>query len=67
MCHCSFQNIMSSSLHSIIILSNSDVEDALSSTNAPDYTLALSYYSLASPGSISFNSSEDLTKDLLFH
>ncbi|GJX93686.1 hypothetical protein Tco_0348272 [Tanacetum coccineum] len=42
----------------IIILSYSDVEDALSSTNAPDYTPALSDYSPASPGSTSFNTSK---------
>ncbi|GJW06134.1 putative reverse transcriptase domain-containing protein [Tanacetum coccineum] len=44
--------------HPIIILSDSDVEDALSSTNALDYTPALSDYSPASPGSTSFNTSE---------
>ncbi|GJT37722.1 transposase, Ptta/En/Spm [Tanacetum coccineum] len=38
--------------HSIIILSDSDVEDALSSINAPDYISALSDYSLALPGTL---------------
>ncbi|GJV75395.1 hypothetical protein Tco_1506979 [Tanacetum coccineum] len=33
--------------HPIIILFDSDVEDALSSTNAPDYTPALSYSHLS--------------------
>nr|GEV09878.1 putative reverse transcriptase domain-containing protein [Tanacetum cinerariifolium] len=50
---------MFSSNHPIIIPSDSDIEDALSSTNALDYTSALSNYSLTSPGSTSFNYLED--------
>ncbi|GKF33503.1 hypothetical protein Tco_0106703, partial [Tanacetum coccineum] len=53
------------STHSIIILSDSDVEDAFSSINTPDYTPASPDYSLASLGNTSFDPSEDLSKDLL--
>ncbi|GKF93911.1 hypothetical protein Tco_0283611 [Tanacetum coccineum] len=56
---------MSTSTHPIFVLSNSNVEDAFSSTNTPDYTLASSDYSPASPGNTSPNSSDDLTKYLL--
>ncbi|GJZ11521.1 hypothetical protein Tco_0546280 [Tanacetum coccineum] len=56
---------MSTSTHPIIILSDSDVEDAFSSTNTLDYTLASPDYSLASPGNTSSDSSENLSKDLL--
>ncbi|GJY29151.1 hypothetical protein Tco_0404918 [Tanacetum coccineum] len=56
---------MSTSTHPIIVLSNSNVEDDFSSTNTPDYTLALPNYSLASPGNTSSDPSEDLSKDLL--
>ncbi|GJV98176.1 hypothetical protein Tco_1553428 [Tanacetum coccineum] len=56
---------MSTSTHSIIILSDSNIEDAFSSTNTPDYTLASPDYFPASPGNTSFDSSEDLSKDLL--
>ncbi|GKE70951.1 hypothetical protein Tco_1529023, partial [Tanacetum coccineum] len=56
---------MSTSTHHIIVLSNSNVEDAFSSTNTPDYTLALPDYSPASPGNTSSDHSEDLSKDLL--
>ncbi|GJU08162.1 hypothetical protein Tco_1124592 [Tanacetum coccineum] len=56
---------MSLSTHPIIVLSDSDVEDAFSSTNTPDYTLASPDYSLASPGNTSSDPSEDLSKDLL--
>ncbi|GKB32167.1 hypothetical protein Tco_0871568 [Tanacetum coccineum] len=56
---------MSTFTHPIIVLSNSNVEDAFSSTNTPDYTLASSDYSPASPGNTSPNSSDDLTKYLL--
>ncbi|GJW23868.1 hypothetical protein Tco_0037679 [Tanacetum coccineum] len=52
-------------IYTIIILSDSDVEDTFSSTHSPDYILALSDYSLASPGNTSPNFSDDLTKDLL--
>ncbi|GKD63171.1 hypothetical protein Tco_1305279 [Tanacetum coccineum] len=56
---------MSSSTHPIIILSDSNVEDAFSSTTTLDYTLASPNYSPASPGNTSSDSSEDLSKDLL--
>ncbi|GJX33207.1 hypothetical protein Tco_0243062 [Tanacetum coccineum] len=56
---------MSTSTHPIIILSDSDVEDAFSSTNTPNYTPASPNYSSASPGNTSSNPSEDLSKDLL--
>ncbi|GJW20280.1 hypothetical protein Tco_0030902 [Tanacetum coccineum] len=49
---------MSTSTHPIIILSNSEIEDAFSSTNTPDYFPT-------SPGNTSFDSSENLSKDLL--
>ncbi|GJT85649.1 hypothetical protein Tco_1067366 [Tanacetum coccineum] len=45
--------------------SNYDVEDAFSSTNTPDYTLASPDYSLASPGNTSPGPSDDLSKYLL--
>ncbi|GKC38545.1 hypothetical protein Tco_1050929 [Tanacetum coccineum] len=54
---------MSTSIHPIIILSDSDVEDAFSSTNTPDYTSASPDYSPASSGNTSFDSSEDSSKD----
>ncbi|GKB19050.1 hypothetical protein Tco_0852973, partial [Tanacetum coccineum] len=54
---------MSTSTHPIIILSDSDVEDAFSSTNAPDYTSASSDYSPTSPGNTSSDLSEDSSKD----
>ncbi|GKA58545.1 putative reverse transcriptase domain-containing protein [Tanacetum coccineum] len=54
---------MSTSTHPIIILSDSDVEDAFSSTNAPDYTPASPDYSPASPGNTSSDPSEDSSKD----
>ncbi|GJU61426.1 reverse transcriptase domain-containing protein [Tanacetum coccineum] len=54
---------MSTSTHPIIILSDSDVEDAFSSTNALDYTPASPDYSPASPGNTSSNPSEDSSKD----
>ncbi|GKC14976.1 hypothetical protein Tco_1011758 [Tanacetum coccineum] len=56
---------MSTSTHPIIILSYSNVEDALSFTTTPDYTPASPDYSPASPGNTSSDSSEDLSKDLL--
>ncbi|GJZ49085.1 hypothetical protein Tco_0603275, partial [Tanacetum coccineum] len=61
--------VMSTSTHLIIILSDSNVEDAFSSTNTPDYTLASPDYSLATPGNTSSNPenesdpSEDPSKD----
>ncbi|GJU43043.1 putative ribonuclease H-like domain-containing protein [Tanacetum coccineum] len=56
---------MSSSTHPIIILSDSNVKDAFSSTNTPDYTLASPDSFPASPGNTFSNPSEDLSKDLL--
>ncbi|GJW59036.1 hypothetical protein Tco_0105767 [Tanacetum coccineum] len=56
---------MSTSTHPIIILSNSDVEDAFSSINTPDYTPASPDYFPALSGNTSFDSLEDLSKDLL--
>ncbi|GJY61893.1 hypothetical protein Tco_0462550 [Tanacetum coccineum] len=63
---------MSTSTYPIIILSNSDVEDAFSSTDTPDYTPASPDYSPATSGNTSSNSknesdpSEDLCScDLL--
>ncbi|GJU15876.1 hypothetical protein Tco_1143842 [Tanacetum coccineum] len=52
-------------IYPIIILSDSDVEYTFSSTHSPDYIMALSDYSLASPGNTSPNFSDDITKDLL--
>ncbi|GKA41274.1 hypothetical protein Tco_0733867 [Tanacetum coccineum] len=54
-CHCSFQNIMSSSPHSTITSSAFDMENAFSTMNIHNYT------STSSPtmGSTSFNSSKD--------
>ncbi|GKA89122.1 hypothetical protein Tco_0810934 [Tanacetum coccineum] len=57
--------IRSISTHPIIVLSHIDVEDAFSSTNTFDYTLASSDYSLASLGNTSSDPSEDLSKNLL--
>ncbi|GJR44485.1 hypothetical protein Tco_1308062 [Tanacetum coccineum] len=56
---------MSSSTHPITILSDSNVEDAFSSTNTPNYTPASPDYFPASPGNTPFDSSYDLTKYLL--
>nr|GEZ77675.1 hypothetical protein [Tanacetum cinerariifolium] len=47
---------MSTSTHPIIILYDSDVDDAFSSINTPDYTLASPDYSPASPENIDFDS-----------
>ncbi|GJT59592.1 hypothetical protein Tco_1003125 [Tanacetum coccineum] len=55
---------MSSYIHPSIP-SDYDVEDALSSTNAPNYIPTPLGYSLVTPGNISPDSSDDLTKDLL--
>ncbi|GJV25311.1 hypothetical protein Tco_1378006 [Tanacetum coccineum] len=52
-------------IYHIIVPSDSDVEDAFSFTNTPDYTPTSPDYSLASPGNTSFDPSEDLSKDLL--
>ncbi|GKF00948.1 hypothetical protein Tco_0027871, partial [Tanacetum coccineum] len=56
---------MSTSTHPIIVLSDSYIEDAFSSTNTPDYTPASPDYSPASSGNTSSDSSKDLSKDLL--
>ncbi|GKC12399.1 hypothetical protein Tco_1009181 [Tanacetum coccineum] len=56
---------MSTSTHPIIVLSDSYIEDAFSSTNTPDYIPASPDYSPASPGNTSSDPSEDLSKDLL--
>nr|GEY11191.1 hypothetical protein [Tanacetum cinerariifolium] len=56
---------MSSSNYLFIAPSDSDIEDAFSSTNTPDYTLASPDYFPASPGNTPLDSSNDLTKDLL--
>ncbi|GJV53462.1 hypothetical protein Tco_1449203 [Tanacetum coccineum] len=56
---------MSSSTHPIIVPSDSNVEDAFSSTNTPDYTPASPDYFPSSPGNTPYNSSNDLTKYLL--
>ncbi|GKA31663.1 hypothetical protein Tco_0717968 [Tanacetum coccineum] len=54
---------MSTSTHPIIILSDSNVEDAFSSTNTPDYTPASPDYSPASPRNTSSDPLEDSSKD----
>ncbi|GJV00477.1 hypothetical protein Tco_1329747 [Tanacetum coccineum] len=56
---------MSSSTHPIIVVSNSNVADAFSSTNTPDYTPASPDYSPSSPGNTSPDPSEDLSKYIL--
>ncbi|GKB92383.1 hypothetical protein Tco_0964655 [Tanacetum coccineum] len=56
---------MSTSTHHIIVLSNSNVEDAFSFTNTPDYTLDSPDYFPTSPGNTFSDSSKDLSKDLL--
>ena len=52
------------STHPIIVPSDSDIEDAFSSTHSPDYTPASPDYFPASPGNTS-DPSDDLTKYLL--
>ncbi|GJX47019.1 hypothetical protein Tco_0272209 [Tanacetum coccineum] len=56
---------MSTSTHPIIVLSDSCIEDAFSSTNTPDYTPASPDYFPASPGNTFSDPSKDLSKDLL--
>nr|GFA18666.1 reverse transcriptase domain-containing protein [Tanacetum cinerariifolium] len=56
---------MSTSTHHIIVPSYSDIEDAFSSTNTPDYTPASPDYFPALPGNTSSDPSEDLSKYLL--
>ncbi|GKC02798.1 hypothetical protein Tco_0994408 [Tanacetum coccineum] len=57
--------IMSTSTHPIIVLFDSYIEDAFSSTNTPDYTPASPNYFPVSPGNTFSDPSEDLSKDLL--
>ncbi|GJT21764.1 hypothetical protein Tco_0891701 [Tanacetum coccineum] len=52
-------------IYPIIVPSDSNIEDAFSSTTTPDYTPASPDYSPASPGNTSSDPSEDLSKDLL--
>ncbi|GJV10982.1 hypothetical protein Tco_1352523 [Tanacetum coccineum] len=52
-------------IYPIIIPFDSNVEDAFSSTNTPDYTPASLDYFPASPGNTSFDSLDDLSKYLL--
>ncbi|GJZ26730.1 reverse transcriptase domain-containing protein [Tanacetum coccineum] len=52
---------MSTSTHPIMFPSDSDIEDAFSSTHTPDYTLALLDYFSASPGNTSLDPSDDLS------
>ncbi|GJU41502.1 hypothetical protein Tco_1194459 [Tanacetum coccineum] len=54
---------MFTSTHPIIILFDSDIDDAFSSTNTPDYVSASPDYSPASPGNTSYDPSEDSSKD----
>ncbi|GKC70759.1 hypothetical protein Tco_1116642 [Tanacetum coccineum] len=54
---------MSTSTHPIIILSDSDIRDAFSSTNTPDYILASPDYSPALLGNTSSDPLEDSSKD----
>ncbi|GKA44105.1 hypothetical protein Tco_0736829 [Tanacetum coccineum] len=56
---------MSTSTHPIIVLSDSNVEDAFSSTNTPDYILASPNYFPASSGNTTSDPLDDLSKDLL--
>ncbi|GJU55573.1 hypothetical protein Tco_1229287 [Tanacetum coccineum] len=52
-------------IYPIIVPSDSNVEDAFSSTTTPDYTPASPDYSPASPGNTSPDPSDDLSKYLL--
>ncbi|GJX72535.1 hypothetical protein Tco_0309706 [Tanacetum coccineum] len=56
---------MSTSTHPIIVLFDSYIEDAFSSTNTPDYTPASPNYFPVSLGNTFSDPSEDLSKDLL--
>ncbi|GKE22990.1 hypothetical protein Tco_1434502, partial [Tanacetum coccineum] len=49
----------------LIVPSDSNVEDAFSSTHTPDYTPTSPDYCPASPGNTSSDPSEDLSTDLL--
>nr|GEU73750.1 reverse transcriptase [Tanacetum cinerariifolium] len=52
-------------IYHIIVPSDSDIEDAFSSTHTPDYTPALTDYFLASPGNTSPDPSDDLSSIFL--
>ncbi|GKF14814.1 hypothetical protein Tco_0056276 [Tanacetum coccineum] len=52
-------------IYPIIVLSDSNVEDAFSSTKTLDYILASPNYFPASPGNTPSGSSDDLSKYLL--
>nr|GEU58971.1 reverse transcriptase domain-containing protein [Tanacetum cinerariifolium] len=56
---------MSTSTHPIIVSSDSDIEDAFSSTNTPNYTLASPDYFPASPRNTSPNPLDNLSKYFL--
>nr|GEV64457.1 hypothetical protein [Tanacetum cinerariifolium] len=56
---------MSTSTHPIIVPSDSDIEDAFSSTHSPNYTLASPDYFPNLSGNTSFDPSEDLSKYIL--
>nr|GEU58100.1 hypothetical protein [Tanacetum cinerariifolium] len=56
---------ISTSAHPIIVPSDSDIEDAFSATNTPDYTSASPDYSSVSSVNTSPNPSDDLSKYLL--
>ncbi|GKG13149.1 hypothetical protein Tco_0350109 [Tanacetum coccineum] len=56
---------MSTSNHPIIVSSDSNIQDAFSSTHSLDYTPASPDYFPASPGNTSPNPSDDLSKYLL--
>nr|GFA88154.1 reverse transcriptase domain-containing protein [Tanacetum cinerariifolium] len=56
---------MNKSTHPIIVPSDSDIEDAFSSTYSPDYIPASPDYFPASPGNTSSDPSKDLSKYLL--
>nr|GEX57993.1 hypothetical protein [Tanacetum cinerariifolium] len=54
---------LSTSNHPIIVPSDSDIEDAFSSTHSSNHTTASPDYFLASPGNTSLDPSDDLSKD----
>nr|GEU90279.1 putative reverse transcriptase domain-containing protein [Tanacetum cinerariifolium] len=56
---------MSSSNYPFVVPSDSDIEDAFSSTNTPNYTLASPDYFPVSPGNTFSDPSKDLSKYLL--
>nr|GFA51539.1 hypothetical protein [Tanacetum cinerariifolium] len=56
---------MNKSTHLIIVPTDSDIEDAFSSTYSPDYIPASPDYFPASPGNTSSDPSKDLSKYLL--